>query len=100
MEQSKKIFEDMSRIAGGAASLLSGMRQHLQEDIRQRVEEIAARMDLVSREELDQLKETVTKLRKDQTALEKRLAALEPKKPTAKKTTTKKPTTKKAGSPK
>lgn len=97
MEQSKRIFEDMSRMAGGAASLLGGMRQQLQEDIRQRVEEVAARMDLVPRDEFDRLQEMVTALRTEQDELKKQIAALSPKKAAAKKPSAKK-TTKKAAS--
>lgn len=97
MEQSKRIFEDMSRMAGGAASLLGGMRQQLQDDIRQRVEEMAARMDLVARDELEQLQESLNKLRADHTALEKRLAALEGPKKATKKTTAKKTAPKTGG---
>ncbi|MDP7142353.1 MAG: accessory factor UbiK family protein [Alphaproteobacteria bacterium] len=89
--------DDLARMAGGAANVASTMRQQIQEDIKTRVEEIAQRMDLVPRQDLDDANTRITALTEIVKDLEDRLSALEDTKPktAAKKTAKKKTTTKK-----
>jgi BMFP domain-containing protein YqiC len=83
-----KIFDDLSRMAGGAMNVFSAFREQILGDIKARVEEIADRMDLVPREDLERLEARVD-------ALQKRLDALAPKSPAKKATVKKTPTKKK-----
>ena len=101
IKQDARIFEDLAKMAGGAMNVLSGVRQQISDEVKVRVEEIAARMNLVPREDVDRLEAVIAKLQADMKDTQKRLAALEGKKPaavkkTAKKTSVKKPAKKTA----
>lgn len=88
-----KLFDDLARVAGGAVNIFSGVQEQIRNDIRARVEEMATRLDLVPRDELDQAVGMIEKLRKQVQTLEQRLDALEGKKAkpaSAKKTAPKK----------
>lgn len=82
-----KFLDDIARLAGGAANILSSLQEQIRDEVRSRVEEVAARLDLVPSDELEQAVMRIEKL-------EKRVAALESanKKPATKKKTTKKKT--------
>lgn len=86
-----KILDDIARVAGGAVNILSGLQQQIREEIKARMDEMAARMELVPREDMDRAEARIA-------ALEKRIAALEGRseKPAAKKPAAKKPAAKKA----
>lgn len=77
MRPDPKLFDDIARVAGGAVNIVSGLQQQIRDDIRVRLDEMAARMDLVPREDLDRALETVAGLRKRVDALEERLSKLE-----------------------
>jgi BMFP domain-containing protein YqiC len=95
-----KIFDDLARVAGGAMNVFSGLREQIMSDVKVRMEEAAAKMDLVPREDFDRLQMQVDSLQKKldeliggaKTKTETKTAA---KKPAAKKTTEKKPGKKK-----
>lgn len=87
-----KILDDIARVAGSAVNILSGVQQQIRDEIKSRMDEMADRMDLVPREDLIRAEAMIAKLRERQDDMEKRLAALEGKKPVAKK----KPAAKKA----
>ncbi len=67
------MFDDIARVAGGAVNLLSGLQQQIQTDIKTRLDDMAARLDLVPREDLDRAEARIA-------ALEKAVAALQGKK--------------------
>jgi BMFP domain-containing protein YqiC len=67
-----KMFDDIARVAGGAVNLLSGLQQQIQSDIKTRLDEMAVRLDLVPREDLDRAEARIA-------ALEKTVAALKEK---------------------
>jgi BMFP domain-containing protein YqiC len=67
-----KMFDDIARVAGGAVNLLSGLQQQIQSDIKTRLDEMAVRLDLVPREDLDRAEARIA-------ALEKTVAALKVK---------------------
>jgi BMFP domain-containing protein YqiC len=98
-----KILDDLARVAGGAVNIFSGLQEQLRQDMRSRMEEMMERLDLVPRDDLDRALGMIEKLRKDVSALEARIDALDGKAPKktatkktpAKKTATKKKTTKK-----
>lgn len=87
MKHDSKIFDDLARMAGGAVNLFSGLQLQIREEIRARVDEMLARMDVVPREDFERLEAMVTKLRLRQEELEKQLN-LTPTKPSAPKKTT------------
>ena len=81
-----KILDDLARVAGGAVNIMSGFQEQIRADMRARMEDMAERLDLVPRSDLDRALGMIAKL-------EQRVAALEGSK--AKKTATKKPDPKK-----
>jgi len=103
MQPENKIFDDIARVAGGAASALGSLKDQIRNEIRHRVDSVIANMDMVRREEFDAVSAMAAKARLEQEALEKRVAVLEAKlgikaptkKTTAKKTAAKKPAAKK-----
>ena len=82
MKPDPRIFDDLSRVAGGAMNVFSGLREQLLNDIRARFEEMASRMDLVPREDFDRLEAQVRELQKQVSTLtgKKPAAASAPKK--------------------
>ncbi len=90
MKPDSRIFDDIARVAGGAVNIVSGMQQQIRDEIKVRVEEMAAKMDLVPREDFEHVEAMVKKLRAEQENLIKRIDALEGgKKPAAKTKTNK-----------
>lgn len=65
-----RILDDIARVAGGAVNILSGMQQQIREEIRARMDDMATKMDLVPREDVDLLKARID-------ALEARIKTLE-----------------------
>jgi BMFP domain-containing protein YqiC len=57
-----KILDDLTRVAGGALNLFSGVREQVLNDVKSRMDEMADRMDLVPREDFDRLKLQVQEL--------------------------------------
>lgn len=72
MKPDPKIFDDLARMAGGAVNLFSGLQQQIREEIRSRVDEMLARLDVVPREDFERLEGMVAKLRQRQEELESR----------------------------
>ena len=64
-------------MAGGALSVLSGMRDEAEAIVRARVDEAIRKLDLVRRDEMDAALELAARARAGQEAAEARLAALE-----------------------
>ena len=73
----KKLLSDLARMAGSAAGLAAGMREEVENLVRQRVQKMLSGMDLVSREEFDAVKQVAQTARAEQERLEGRIAALE-----------------------
>ena len=88
MKPDPKIFDDLSRVAGGALNVFSAFREQILGDIKARVEEVAARMDLVPREDFERLEAQVKALQ--QKIDGKKPAKVAPAKKPAKKATGKK----------
>lgn len=86
-----KIFDDLSRVAGGAMNVFSAFREQILGDIKARVEEAASRMDLVPREDFERLEAQVRTLQKKLDAMEgkKTASAAAPKKAPVKNKTVK-----------
>ena len=83
-----RLFDDIAKVAGGAAGLHASVRQQAAEEIKARIDDIADRADLVPRAELERVEAMVK-------ALQKRVETLEGKKATAKAAPAVKPSAKK-----
>jgi BMFP domain-containing protein YqiC len=77
MQTSSRLFDDLAKVASGAASTLVGVKQELDALIKQRIERLVANLDLVSRDEFDAVRAVAAKARADQERLEQRIARLE-----------------------
>jgi len=77
MQTENRLFDDLARVASGAINTLGGLREEIELRVKERLERLASEMDLVSREEFDAVKAMAAKARAEQTALEKRIVALE-----------------------
>jgi len=53
MQTSNRLLDDLARVAGGAASALSGIKDEVEALVRQQVERLMGDMDAVPREEFD-----------------------------------------------
>lgn len=71
------LLDDIAKVAGGAVNVLGGLRQQMRQDIKARVEEMASRMDLVPREDLERVEAQLSKLQKDHRDIVARLEKLE-----------------------
>jgi BMFP domain-containing protein YqiC len=77
MQTRNPILDDLARVASGALGALGGVRGEIEERLKEQLEKVLARMDLVSREEFEAAKALAAKTRLEQEALEGRLAKLE-----------------------
>lgn len=77
MQTGNPILDDLARVASGALNALGGVKDEIETRVRERLERLAAEMDLVSREELDAVKAIAIKARDAQEALEAKVEALE-----------------------
>ena len=77
MQVDNRFLDDLARVANGAAGALSGVREEVEALVRQRAERFLADMDLVTRDEFEAVKAVAAKARREQEALEARVAALE-----------------------
>jgi BMFP domain-containing protein YqiC len=77
MSDRPRILDDLAGIAGGAFSVLAGMRDEVEGLVRARVDEVIRRLDLVRRDEMDAAMEMAARARAGQEAAEARLTALE-----------------------
>lgn len=77
MQTENRLLDDLARVATGALGALSGVRDEVETRLREQVERILARMNLVRREEFDAVQAMASKARLAQEALEKRVAVLE-----------------------
>ncbi len=79
MQTRGRIFDDLAKVAGGAASTLSGVKAEIEGLARQQIERLLVNADLVPRDEFDAIKAVAAKARSEQEALEIRVRALEKK---------------------
>ena len=76
-QTSKRLFDEMARLMGDAASVAQGVRREAETVFRTQMERFVADMDLVRREEFDVVKEMASKTRAENEELKKRVAKLE-----------------------
>ncbi len=77
MQSENRLFDDLARVASGALGALTGMRDEIETRLREQVERVLGRMNLVRREEFEAVQAMAAKARLEQEALEKRVAELE-----------------------
>src|ERR1700754_685850 len=73
----RRLFDDMARVASGAAGAFGGIRSRMEGELRDHVERLLTRMKLVTREEFEVVQALAQKARAEQEILAERLAALE-----------------------
>jgi BMFP domain-containing protein YqiC len=79
MQTSNRFFDDLAKVASGAASTVVGVKQELDAMVRQQIERLVADFDLVRRDEFEAIQAVATNARMEQERLERRVAALEAK---------------------
>ncbi|MGH6912174.1 MAG: accessory factor UbiK family protein [Geminicoccales bacterium] len=83
MQTENRLLDDLARMANGALNTLSGLREEIENRVRERVERLLADMDMVPREEFEAVKAMAQKARAELTArlaeLEGRLSGSKPK---------------------
>ena len=79
MAPSSNLMADLAQMANGAASAFGGMREEVDNLIRQRMERSLNARGLVTREEFDAIKAMAQKAREENENLKARIDALEKK---------------------
>lgn len=74
-----RMADDLAGVAGGAFSALAGLRRELGELVRSGTDDVAQKLSLASREEVEVLRDLVRNLARENEALAARVAALEAK---------------------
>lgn len=77
MQIDNKLFDDLARMAAGAAGTAIGVRDEIEAQVRQQAERLLSRMDLVTRDEFEAVREMASQARAEQEAMAARLDALE-----------------------
>ena len=77
MQTKNPLLDDMARLFSGALGIAGGMRQEAEAQLRSQLERVLSRMDLVSREDFEVVREMAQKARAEQETLSERVAMLE-----------------------
>lgn len=77
MQKNNKFFEDIAKFATSAGGAFVEWKNEVENLASAQVDKVLRRMDLVTREEFNALREVAIKARLEQEKLEKRLAELE-----------------------
>ena len=77
MQSQNRFFEDLAKLATGAAGTLAGVGREMENSMRQAFERMIGGLDLVSRDEFDAVKAMAANARAEVEALRARLDALE-----------------------
>jgi BMFP domain-containing protein YqiC len=77
MQNQNRIFDDMAKVAGGALSALTALKQDIEGMIRDRMDRFMAEANYVRRDEFEAVKAVAAAARSEQERLTARLDALE-----------------------
>ncbi len=77
MSKRPNIFEDMSRIAGDAATAFSSMKEDVEAMAKQRLDRMLSECDLVRREEFEVVRAMAQAAREEQEQMKQTIATLE-----------------------
>jgi BMFP domain-containing protein YqiC len=72
-----RIFDDVTRLAGDAATALNGIKSEVETAVKSRIERALADLDVVPREEFETVRAMAILAREEQEKLAARIAALE-----------------------
>ena len=76
-QTSNRLFDEMARLMGDAASVAQGVKREAENAFRTQMERFIADLDLVKREDFDVVREMAAQARAENEALKKRIEALE-----------------------
>lgn len=79
MQSQNRFFEDLAKLATGAAGTLAGVGREMESSMRQAFERMLGGLDLVSRDEFEAVKAMAANARAEAEALRARLDMLEGK---------------------
>lgn len=88
--KSNPFFDDMTKMASGAASTLFDMKQEMENVVKAQCDRIFSSPDMVKRDEFDAVKAMAARAREENEALKSRLEKLEKASKIASKKVTKK----------
>ena len=77
MQSENRIFDDLAKMINGIAGTVAGAGREAEAAMRERAKEFVGRMDFVSREEFEAVKQMASKARAEAEALKARLDKLE-----------------------
>ena len=77
VQSQNPLLDDLARVASGALGVAAGMRNEAEARLRDQLERVLARFDLVTREEFEVVKAMAVKAREEQEVLTARLGELE-----------------------
>ena len=77
MQTKNRFFSDVTKLAGGALGTLDSIRREVEEMARHQLERMLSKLDLVTRDEFDAIKEMAVKARQEQAKINSRLAKIE-----------------------
>ncbi len=77
MQSENRFFDDLAKMVNGVAGTVAGAGREAEAAMRERAKEWIGRMDFVSREEFEAVKEMAAKARAEADALKARLDKLE-----------------------
>jgi len=77
MQTQNRIFDDLARVAGGALSALTSVKDEIEAMIRDRFERFMTDGNFVRREEFDVVRAMAAEARAEQERLARRVAELE-----------------------
>lgn len=77
MQKDNKFFDDLAKMATGAAGGFLEMKREMEAMVSAQLEKLLSRMNLATREEVDTLHGMLAKSRAEQEEMKKRLEALE-----------------------
>lgn len=80
MQKDNKIFDDMARMMSGAAGTIFDAKRELEQQIAAQIEKFLLKMNFVSREEFEVVRDMARTAREENEALKARIEALEGKK--------------------
>jgi BMFP domain-containing protein YqiC len=79
MQSENRFFDDLARVLNGVAGTVAGAGREAESAMRERAKEWVGRMDFVTREEFEAVKQMAATARAEADALKARLDALEGK---------------------
>src|SRR5690242_12328760 len=91
-QTSNRLFDEMARLMGDAASVAQGVRREAESVFRTQMERFVGDLDLVKREEFDVVRELASRAAAENEKLKARVAELEAKLGVSGETAAKRPT--------